>query len=160
MLFGICLRYAKSKPEAEDMLQESFVKIYKHLGTYTPGKSFEGWIKRIAVNTAITNYRKEKKRAFHQDINEVENSYPDQSYDYNAEFSQEELMKAIDKLPPGYKMVFNMYAIEGYKHREIATELGIDINTSKSQLSRAKKHLQGYLMEMSKINIPQDTNLY
>ena len=155
LLFGICLRYCKSKPEAEDVLQEAFVKIYKHITTFTPGKSFEGWIKRITVNTAITNYRKEKKRSFHQDITEVEYSHPDQKYDHQAEFTQEELMKAIDRLPPGYKMVFNLYAIEGFKHKEIAEKLGVDINTSKSQLSRAKKHLQGYLMEMSEINIPQ-----
>ena len=155
VLFGICLRYCKSKPEAEDVLQDSFVKIFKHIGTYTPGKSFEGWMKRIVINTAITNYRKEKKRSYHQDISEVEFSHPDQSYDYHHEYTQEELLNAINRLPPGYKLVFNMYAIEGYKHREIADILNIDINTSKSQLSRAKKQLQGFLMEMNKIKIPK-----
>lgn len=153
MLFGICLRYAKSRPEAEDILQEGFVKIYTHIKTYTPGKSFEGWMRRIVVNTAITVYRKEKKRSYHQDISEIEYSKPDSRSEHQADYTKEELMIAIDKLPPGYKMVFNMYAIEGYKHKEIAEELDIDINTSKSQLSRAKKHLQKYLLEMSRVSI-------
>jgi len=104
LLFGICLRYCKSRPEAEDVLQDGFVKIYKHIDSFTVGKSFEGWMKRIVINTAISNYRKEKKRAFHQDITELEHSHTEQNYDRD-DFTQEELMMAINRLPPGYRMV-------------------------------------------------------
>ncbi len=153
MLFAVCLRYTRNQFDAEDVLQEGFVKIFKNIGMYSPGKSFEGWIRRIMVNTAITFYRRNLKHAYHDDVSESHELYDDLGPDQNAEFSQEELMNAINKLPAGYKMVFNMYVVEGYKHKEIAEALDIDINTSKSQLSRAKKYLQRELLEMSKINL-------
>jgi len=153
MLFGTCLRYTRNSFDAEDVLQEGFIKIFKNINMYSQDKSFEGWIRRIMINTAITHYRKHLKHAYHDDVTESHDLSADLGPDQNCEFSKEELMEAINKLPAGYKMVFNMYVVEGYKHKEIADALRIDINTSKSQLSRAKKYLQRELAEMSKINL-------
>lgn len=153
MLFAVCLRYTNSKFDAEDVLQEGFVKIFKNLHMYSEDRSFEGWTRRIMINTAITFYRRNLKHAYHDDVDNAYNISDDLGPDQHCEYTREELLKAINRLPAGYKMVFNMYVIEGYKHKEIAEVLEIDINTSKSQLSRAKKHLQRELEEMSKINL-------
>ncbi len=153
MLYGITLRYTRNKQEAEDVMQEGFVKIYKNIASYSMERSFEGWIRRIMINTAITNYRKNLKHAYQADITDVAYSKYDVSYQGNADFTQKELLQVINELPNGYRMVFNMYVIEGYKHKEIAEMLSIDINTSKSQLSRAKKYLQRELKELSKVNL-------
>ena len=150
VLLGICVRYAKDSSEAEDVLQEGFVKICNKIELYDNKGSFEGWIRRLMVNTAISNYRKNLKRYYKLDIDEpvVQGITTDWS---KSEYTKEELMQVIQSLPEGYKMVFNLYAIEGYKHKEIAEMLEIDVTTSKSQYSRAKKQLQIKLEELSKI---------
>jgi RNA polymerase sigma factor (sigma-70 family) len=153
LLYGICLRYAKNKMEAEDVLQEVYVKIYNNIGSYHHDGSFEGWLRRIAVNTSITYYRKNLKHAFQEDIDDVVQHKNDPVQFDDLEFTQEELMICIGKLPTGYKTVFNLYVVEGFMHKEIADMLNIDVNTSKSQLSRAKSHLQKELAEISKIKM-------
>jgi RNA polymerase sigma-70 factor (ECF subfamily) len=153
LLYGICLRYAKNKMEAEDVLQEVYVKIYNNISSYHHDGSFEGWLRRIAVNTSITYYRKNLKHAFQEDIDDVVQHKNDPLQFDDLEFTQEELMNCIGKLPTGYKTVFNLYVIEGFMHKEIADMLKIDVNTSKSQLSRAKSHLQKELAEISKIKM-------
>jgi RNA polymerase sigma-70 factor (ECF subfamily) len=153
LLYGICLRYAKNKMEAEDVLQEVYVKIYNNISSYHHDGSFEGWLRRIAVNTSITYYRKNLKHAFQEDIDDVVQHKNDPVQFDDLEFTQEELMNCIGKLPTGYKTVFNLYVIEGFMHKEIADMLNIDVNTSKSQLSRAKSHLQKELAEISKIKM-------
>ncbi len=153
LLFGICLRYAKNKMEAEDVLQEVYVKIYNNISSYHHDGSFEGWLRRIAVNTSITYYRRNLKHAFQEDIDDVVQHKNDPLQFDDLEFTQEELMNCIGKLPTGYKTVFNLYVIEGFMHKEIADMLNIDVNTSKSQLSRAKSHLQKELAEISKIKM-------
>ncbi len=154
LLFGVCLRYTKNRFEAEDVLQEGLVKIYKNMHMYSEGKSFEGWIRRIMINTAITYYRKMQKHAYHEDVSEVSVASSDSELFSECEFTKEELLNTINELPTGYRTVFNLYIIEGYKHKEIAEQLGIDINTSKSQLSRAKKLLQQKLNDLSVIKLP------
>lgn len=151
LLYGICLRYAKNKMEAEDVLQEVFVKIYNNIASYHHDGSFEGWLRRIAVNTSITYYRKNLKHAFQEDIDDMVQHKNDPVHFEDLEFTQEELLLCINKLPTGYKTVFNLYVVEGFMHKEIADMLGIDVNTSKSQLSRAKTHLQKELLDLSKI---------
>jgi RNA polymerase sigma-70 factor (ECF subfamily) len=151
LLFGICLRYAKNKMEAEDVLQEVFVKIYNNVHTYHHDGSFEGWLRRIAVNTSITHYRKNLKHAYQEDVDDLVKSKNDPIEVEDLEFTAEEMMHCINKLPTGYKTVFNLYVIEGFMHKEIADMLEIDVNTSKSQLSRAKTYLQRELAEISKI---------
>ena len=128
-LFATAIRHTNAREDAEDVLQESFVKIFKHISSYREDFSFEGWMRRIVVNTAITHYRRNLKHSHHHDIDELE--------------------LAISKLPLGYRTVFCMYVIEGYKHQEIADKLGVDVNTSKSQLSRARKYLQNVLATLS-----------
>jgi RNA polymerase sigma-70 factor (ECF subfamily) len=148
-LFAICLRYSKNRMEAEDILQEVFVKIYTYIHTYHFDGSFEGWLKRIAVNTSITYYRKALKKQLERDIDDGIAQLPDEAFMFSGDYSMEDMLKCIEALPLGYRTVFNMHCIEGYKHKEIAELLKIDINTSKSQLSRAKVHLQN---ELGKLN--------
>lgn len=150
VLLGICRRYAGSISEAEDILQESFVKIYANIAGFSGTGAFEGWLKRITVNTAITHYHKNKKHQETYDITEVQEIKIKSTGINDADFTKEELLKIIDALPDGYKMIFNLYAIEGYKHREIAEMLKIDINTSKSQYSRARKLIKEKLQELTK----------
>jgi len=151
LLFGICLRYTKNKMEAQDVLQEVFVKVFNHIHSYHHDGSFEGWMRRIAVNTSITNYRKNLKHAYQEDIDVVVAHNEEPIHMEDLEFTAEEMMLCIQRLPAGYKTVFNLYVIEGFMHKEIADKLGIDVNTSKSQLSRAKSYLQRELNELSRI---------
>lgn len=152
LMLGICMRYARDRSEAEDMLQDGFVKIFMNIDKYSGTGSFEGWMKRIIVNTAITFYHKHCKHFHHDDIFEWQESISDTHSD--TEFTREELFSVINDLSDGYRMVFNLYAIEGYKHKEIAEMLGIEENTSKSQYSRAKKIIQKKLMALHKIQQP------
>ncbi len=149
LLLGICLRYAKDSSEAEDVLQDAFLKIFEYVKDfdYTGSISAEAWMKKIVVNMAISNYRKNLKRYYQEDIDTFDS--PSYAIEYQqCDFTEEELLGVIANLPPRYKMVFNLYAIEGYKHKEIAEMLDIDPATSKSQYSRAKKKIQAALFEL------------
>jgi len=151
LMLAICRRYVFEKSEAEDILMEGFLKIFTKIGEFEGRGSFEGWMKRIFVNTAITNYHKSSKHnKNHYDIEEVYITKSEKPAFGESEFTQEELFNIIHSLPDGYKLVFNMYALEGYKHKEIADLLGIDINTSKSQYSRAKKLIRKKLEVLGK----------
>jgi RNA polymerase sigma-70 factor (ECF subfamily) len=140
-MFMVCLRYAKSREEAEEILQEGFMKVFEFLHQFKFAGSFEGWIRKIMVNCALQKYR--SKPAMHA-ILSLENVVhePVASENINALIDSKELLKIIQQLPPVYKMVFNLYVFEGYKHREIAQELGISEGTSKSNLSDARAILQ------------------
>jgi RNA polymerase sigma-70 factor (ECF subfamily) len=151
LLFGICLRYTKNKMEAQDVLQDVFVKVYNNIHTYHHDGSFEGWLRRIAVNTSITNYRRNLKHAYQEDVDDLIRMKDEPVYAEDLEYTAEEMMGCIQKLPMGYKTVFNLYVVEGMMHKEISEMLGIDVNTSKSQLSRAKTYLQKELNAISKI---------
>lgn len=153
LTYGVCLRYAGNSFDAEDIMQEGWVKIFRHIDMYSIDNSFEGWLRRIMINTAITHYRRNLKHAYHEDVDGAGWIEGDDDGFVAGEFSREELLKAINKLPNGYRMIFNMYVVEGYRHKEIAEMLKIDINTSKSQLSRAKKVLQRELEIMSAVNL-------
>ena len=138
VLLGICMRYAGRRDEAEDILQDGFVKIYGNIRDYAGTGSFINWMKKIMINTAITHYHRNLKHHYQQDIEDIRET-DIEGYEFEAaEFTREELFGVISDLPEGYRMVFNLYALEGYKHKEIAELLEIDINTSKSQYSRAK----------------------
>ncbi|MBG0861318.1 MAG: RNA polymerase sigma factor [Bacteroidales bacterium] len=151
LLLGICLRYAGDRAEAEDILQESFLKIFFNIKDYSGTGSFVGWLRKVAVNTAITHYHKNLKFRYHIEIEEyvsVETGISSFEEDF---FTSDELFKVLNELPAGYRMVFNLYAIEGYKHKEIAELLGIDTNTSKSQYSRAKAAIREKLDKLGKL---------
>ncbi len=150
-LLGVCMRYATDKAEAEDILQESFLKIFLNIKDFSGTGSFIGWLRKVAVNTAITHYHKNLKYRYHVEIEEyvsVETGVSSFEEDF---FTSEELFKVLNELPPGYRMVFNLYAVEGYKHKEIAEILGIDTNTSKSQYSRAKAVIRDKLENLGKL---------
>jgi RNA polymerase sigma-70 factor (ECF subfamily) len=147
-MYGVCLRYADRPEEAQDILQDGFVKVFEKLKSYQSKGSFEGWIRRIVVNTALDHIRKEKKRQMDQSWDDVDYKLADDQ-DIESNLAAEDLLKVLHEIPVGYRTVFNMYVIEGYNHREIAKELGISENTSKSQLSRAKSHLKKLIVELN-----------
>jgi len=149
VLYGICLRYSKKEEEAQDILQDSFIKIFTKLDTYQYTGSFEGWLKRIVTNTSIEYYRKKINT---EQVEEIGFS-PYLAIDSDKGLEVEELLKMIQELPEGYRMVFNLYAIDGYTHGEIATKLNISEGTSKSQLSRARAYLQRKFKE--KFELPR-----
>jgi len=133
-LFALCLKYSKTHQEAEDNLQEAFITIFKKINQFKFKGSFEGWMKRIVINTALQTYRKKNI------LNLVEENYPDEvevEID-ESEISLDFLLKIIRELPDRYRMVFNLYVLDGYSHKEIANLLGIAEGTSKSNLSRAR----------------------
>jgi RNA polymerase sigma factor (sigma-70 family) len=150
-LLGVCLRYASDKAEAEDILQDSFLKIFFNIKDYSGTGSFIGWLRKVVVNTAITHYHKNLKYRYHVEIEEyvsVETGVMSFEEDF---YTSDELYKVLNELPTGYRMVFNLYAVEGFKHKEIAEILGIDTNTSKSQYSRAKAVLRDKLEKLGKL---------
>jgi RNA polymerase sigma-70 factor (ECF subfamily) len=146
-MYGVCLRFAKNQMEADDILQEGFIKVFINLKTYRGEGSLEGWVRRTIVNTAINLYKKNAK--YLRDI-EIEKAEVVQNVDESAleKISVQELLKLITDLPTGYRMVFNLNVIEGYTHKEISQLLNISENTSKSQLSRARQTLQKKIMEL------------
>ncbi|MCB9033533.1 MAG: RNA polymerase sigma factor [Chitinophagales bacterium] len=150
-MFGVCLRYAKDNTEAEDILQEGFVKVFNNLDKFRGDGSFEGWVRRIMVNTSIEHYRKNNKMYSIVNVEQVyDASIAD---DENVDLEVEDIMKLIQDLSPGYRTVFNMYVVEGYSHKEIAEQLGISEGTSKSQLARARYLLMEMLEKANQIKI-------
>jgi RNA polymerase sigma-70 factor (ECF subfamily) len=150
IFYGLCLRYAYNAQEADDMLQEGFLKIFLKISQYSGTGSFEGWMKRIIINNAINFYHKYYKYRYHDNISESYDLESDDNFYDDADFTYDELLGIINELPAGYKIVFNLFAIEGYKHKEISKMLGISENTSKSQYHRAKKILQNKLKLLKK----------
>ncbi len=150
-MWGVCLRFAKSKMAAEDIMQEGFIRVFGKLDQYTGEGSFEGWIRRTIVNTAINHYKKNINHNKELDIDEVtiHNQIEPKVID---KLSVKELMGVIQQLPDGYRMVFNLFVVEGYSHKEIGEQLGITENTSKSQLSRARHVLQQQIRKELNIN--------
>lgn len=140
-LWGICLRYAKNEMAAEDIMQEGFIRIYRYLEYYKGKGSFEGWMRRTMVNTAINFYRKNLRISQESQFDEAY-GVSSSSADAISEISAKELMGLVKEMPDGYRTVFNMYVVDGYSHKEIAKELNISENTSKSQLSRARSILK------------------
>jgi RNA polymerase sigma factor (sigma-70 family) len=143
-MMGVCLRYAARTEEAEDMLQNGFIKVFEKIGTFRGTGSLEGWIRKIVVNESLTYLRKNKAMKMNVDIEDAKYLVPGSSH-VSESMNEKDLLKIIQQLPMGFKTVFNMYAIEGYSHKEIADMLGISEGTSKSQYSRAKVHLQNML---------------
>jgi RNA polymerase sigma-70 factor (ECF subfamily) len=139
-MYGVCLRYAANAEEAEDILQEGFIKVFRKLDSFRSEGSFEGWIRRIFVNTSIEHFR---RKNYLQPITEREEATVEGKYlSVLDDLAERDIIGLVQQLSPGYRTVFNMYVIEGYTHREIADSLGISEGTSKSQLSRAKLILQ------------------
>jgi RNA polymerase sigma factor (sigma-70 family) len=148
ILYGIALRFTGNEDDAKDLLQEGFLKIFDKIDKYNFSGSFEGWVKRVFVNFVIDSFKKKKNVEYRDEIsNNDYNELVDDNF-YTLEESElsklkiDVLLKMIDKLPPAYKLVFNMYVFEGYSHKEIGKILGISENTSKSNYSRARQKLK------------------
>jgi RNA polymerase sigma factor (sigma-70 family) len=156
-MYGLCYRYVKDSMDAEDILVTAFMKVFDKIHQFKSEGSFEGWIRRIVVNEALTFLRRNRSMYLETDLNQA-----DREPDYNAlsdHLEAEDLLTMIQELPTGYRIVFNLYAIDGYSHKEIAEQLRISENTSKSQLSRARTYLQKVLVEqdwMANKNISRD----
>ncbi len=147
-LFGTCLRYAKNNTDAEDILQEGFIKIFKYLKDFRNEGYLEGWMRKIMVTTALNFYKKKNLLNKNIDVDNY-NSASVTAPDAVSILSTEELLSLVQQLPDGYRMVFNLYSIEGYSHKKIGEMLDISINTSKSQLARARISLQNKLNKIS-----------
>ncbi|MBI3500480.1 MAG: RNA polymerase sigma factor [Bacteroidetes bacterium] len=143
-MMGICLRYAERSEEAEDMLQNSFIRVFEKIETFRGSGSLEGWIRKIVMNESLTLLRKNKPMQMNIDIEDATYMIPGNNH-IGEKINEKDLLRMIQKLPVGFRTVFNMYAIEGYSHKEIGELLGITEGTSKSQYSRAKVHLQNML---------------
>jgi RNA polymerase sigma factor (sigma-70 family) len=152
----VCFRYCKNRQEAEDILQDGFIKVFKNISMFKFEGSFEGWMRRIMVNTAIEFLRKQKQSKVFDDIEEVY-VHPESSYDATSRLNEKEILAMVHSLPMGYRTVFNMYAIEGYSHKEIADTLGISEGTSKSQLAKAKGHLKELLHKYFDVHAVNET---
>ncbi|QIE60378.1 RNA polymerase sigma factor [Rasiella rasia] len=139
-MMSVCRQYVKSNDLAEEVMLSGFLKVFTHIASYEGSGSFEGWIRRIMVNQAISELRKQKK-LFFQDESVIENSIG-HATEFPTTLEVADIQKLIDALPDGYKAVFVLYAVEGYKHSEIAELLQVSEGTSKSQLSKARKMLQ------------------
>jgi RNA polymerase sigma-70 factor (ECF subfamily) len=139
--------------EAEDVLVTAFTKIFERIDQFKGEGSFEGWIRRVIVNEALTYLRRNRSMYLETDL-EAADREPDYQ-NISDHLEAEELMQMIQELPSGYRIVFNMYAIDGYSHKEIADQLGISENTSKSQLSRARTYLQKMLIDRDWISKKQ-----
>ncbi len=139
-MFAVCIRYCKDRTEAEDCLQEGFIKIFSNIDKFRFKGSFEGWVRRIMVNTVIEIYRKKQPELLVDEFPLLTEESDDEVYD--EVFKENELMEMIQELPPKYKMVFNLYVLEGFSHAEIADAAGISVGTSKSNLARARQWLK------------------
>ncbi|MCX6273529.1 MAG: sigma-70 family RNA polymerase sigma factor [Bacteroidetes bacterium] len=155
-MLGVCCRYFDTREEAEDALQEGFIKVFTNLGSFRNEGSLEGWIRRIIINTSLNLIRNHLKYQFHTSIEEAESQVIDDS-DIVGEMSREEMLKLLQDLPPGYRLVFNFYEIEGYSHKEIADMLAISVSTSKTQLLKARKWLQKRLFLLNQEKLSAST---
>lgn len=149
-MMGVCLRYARNREEAEEILQEGFLRVFAYIKTFKGIGSFEGWIRKIMVNAALFRYRNKSSL---QPVIRLNNDNHDAAgeTDIDAAMNAKELLSLVQTLPAGYRMVFNLYVFEGYKHREIAEALGISEGTSKSNLSDARAFLQKALTVKKKL---------
>ncbi len=146
-MFGVCLRYARNDDEAKDHLQEGFITVFSKLKDFRHEGSFEGWVRRIMVNISVDHYRKKQPLVFTDNMGHYDSMIREE--DILSRLSAEDLVSLIQGLPPKYRMVFNLYVVEGYNHKEIGEKLGISEGTSKSDLSRAREILKNKLRRQS-----------
>lgn len=140
-MYAVCLRYANNADDAQDLLQEGFIKVYKNIHRFRAEGSFEGWIRRVFINSSIEHLRKKSAKLITVSEKE-EGTIEDTDISALDSMAEKDIIRLIQELSPGYRTVFNLYVIEGFSHKEIGEQLGISEGTSKSQLARAKSILQ------------------
>ncbi len=147
-MMGVVRRYLRREEDAEDVLIEAFYKVFDKIDTFKDEGSFEGWIRRIVVNEALMHLRKNHALKKADDLSNLPETVVSQRARVTDQLEASDILVLLDQLPDGYRTVFNLYVVEGYKHREIAELLGVSINTSKSQLILAKKRLRELLIAL------------
>ena len=145
-MMAVCMRYTNSRAEAAEVLNDGFMKVFENIGNYKPEYSLQGWIRKIIVNTAIDAFRKNRQYYFMLDV-EAADDEQNMSPEVLETFAAEDIIKMIQELPPVYKLVFNLHAIEGYSHQEIAEQLDITESTSRANLAKARKKLQQMIQQ-------------
>lgn len=150
-MMAVCRQYAKTQEEAEDILQEGFIRVFTYLSSFESSGSFDAWIRRVFVNTALKQIA--KKHQYFENITDEMISKSDDEADAISKLSEAEILALLDLLPLGYKTVFNLFVVEGYNHKEISEMLGIEESTSRSQLVKARKLLQEKILELYKVAI-------
>ena len=153
-MLGVCNRYARSSVDAEDILQDAFMKVFDKLGQFKFEGSFEGWIRKIVVNTALKKYSVSRydKEVVGYEVTDRDENKGEEPVAYH-QLTEKDLLALINKLPDGYRMIFNLYVIEGYQHDEIAAMLNIQPGTSRSQLVKARTMLQKQLTVLQKVAV-------
>jgi RNA polymerase sigma-70 factor (ECF subfamily) len=150
-MMAVCLRYAKHKMEAEDLLQDGFIKVFQNIGQYKGEGPFEQWVRMIMIHNAIKKYHKKSNR--NEFLADTDLPELPESEEALSQLFYEELLEMIEELPDGYRIVFNLYAVEGFNHKEISEMIGIEESTSRSQLVKARKALQEKLLKREKVHI-------
>lgn len=146
---SICLRYVPTREEALEVLNDGFLKVFTRLDQYDPAQPFKSWLRRILINTAVDHYRQEVRHYHHEDVEQVEQKVVSESADALGQLAHEDLLALIQQLSPAYRVVFNLYVIDGFSHDEIASQLGISVGASKSNLSRARENLRLLLKQLN-----------
>lgn len=144
---SICLRYTRNRDEALDVLNDGFLKVFTKLDQYNPDLPFKAWLRRILINTALDHYRQAVHQHNQMDIGRMTDQLPSRETDAYSQLAYEELLTLISQLSPTYRLVFNLYVIDGYSHEEIAAQLTISTGTSKSNLARARENLRAMLQK-------------
>ena len=142
---SVCLRYTRTRDEAIEVLNDGFLKVFTKTEKYDPGKSFKGWLRRIMINSALDHYRRQAKHYFHEDVEAAADVHATDTV--LGHLAHNELIELVQRLSPAYRLVFNLYVIDGFAHEEIAQQLGISVGTSKSNLARAREQLRNMLKQ-------------
>ncbi len=153
---GICLRYTTTREEALEVLNDGFLKVFTKLDLYDANQPFKGWLRRILINSAVDQYRQAVKHYYHDDVDSANHIATDVPDAY-SQLLHEELLSLVQRLSPAYRLVFNLYVIDGYSHDEIAAQLGISTGASKSNLARARENLRVMLVKKSQDEYARST---
>ena len=146
---SVCLRYAPTREGALEVLNDGFLKVFTRLEQYDSKQPFKGWLRRILINSAIDHYRQEVRHHHHDDIEQAAQSAVSESADAFSQLAHEDLLALVQRLSPAYRLVFNLYVMDGFTHEEIANQLGISVGASKSNLARARENLRQLLKHIN-----------
>ena len=146
---SVCLRYAPTREGALEVLNDGFLKVFTRLEQYDSAQPFKGWLRRILINAALDHYRQEVRHHHFDDVEQAGKTIMSESADAHSQLAHEELLGLIQRLSPAYRLVFNLYVMDGFTHDEIAAQLGISVGASKSNLARARENLRSYLKQVN-----------
>ena len=146
---SVCLRYAPTREGALEVLNDGFLKVFTRLEQYDTTQPFKGWLRRILINSALDHYRQEVRHHHFEDVERAGQTLVSESADAHSQLAHEELLTLIQRLSPAYRLVFNLYVMDGFTHDEIAAQLGISVGASKSNLARARENLRTYLKHLN-----------